>query len=266
MKMNCRYYARSCVIASFVTTFAASSLGYEIDTHSRMTKAAYDNSILNNDNKQAALGLHKSRRLESGGSGFHDLRLGTTYYEVSGNTVTPRTAKLFDQVNTPLGVFFNNPEIERWEFSRFNNQKLPYFPVDWLARGAVREDDQDAVLVTATNPRTAFLGFNIWRGDLNAYDQLDANPNRNRFCNHFYDPVNDGALVLPAPLSWAACGSGQVLGSSIAWSLGRDPAQPNGGGGLHANRANHFTILDASEAMWRAPTKNGPHTIGEADV
>jgi hypothetical protein len=235
------------------------SFAYEIDTHSRVTRAAYDATILSSGTKQFSLGLHKSRRKEVAGAQKFDLRLGLNYYEVSGNGVTLRTAKLFDQVKVPIGYFSVDFIDRRWDFSTFNGQDVPYFPVDWLARGAVREDDQSEVLVAATNARTgflsgAFLGANIWLGDLNAYDQLDANPNRNRFCNHFYDPLNDRALVLPAPLSWAACGSGEVLGSSIAWSLGRDPALPNGSGGVHANRANHFTVLDASEAMWRALT------------
>lgn len=235
----------------------SSSIAYEIDTHARISQKAFESSTLQTAETLRRLGLTKSRKVGPGGASNQPwlISLGTTYYEVTGSTVVSRSAKRFDQVKSPVGVFLNDPTIDRWGFSAFNNQPVPYFPVDWLARGAVREDDQSNALVALENRAIATpLGLVQWSGDANAYDQLDANPNINRFCNHFYDPLNDRALVLPAPLSWAACGSGQVLGSSIAWSLGRDPALPNGSGGPHANRANHFTILDASEAMWRALT------------
>lgn len=255
VKIVYRKLFRPSTVGLVVATFATLSMSYEIDTHSRITKAAYDKSVLDDQNKQTSLGLRKSRRADPSNVGLRDLRLGTTYYDVSGGTATARTAQQFDQAKSEIGVLLNAPVIPRWTYSEFNTQPAPYFPVDWMARGAVREDDQsDGVAALDNRFYATPFGLIQWSGDRFFYQQLDANPNINRFCNHFYDPWNDRPMQLGQPLSLIACDSTQVLGSSITWSLGRNPLVPNGSGSAQANRANHFTIRDASEAMWRALT------------
>jgi hypothetical protein len=100
------------------------SSSYEIDTHSRITQMAYNLSVLSDPEKQKSFGLLKSRKLSSDGAAKPNVHLGQTYYEVSGNTVTTRTAKRFDEIKVPVGLLFNDPPIERWEYSIFNNQDM----------------------------------------------------------------------------------------------------------------------------------------------
>ena len=78
-----------------------------------------------------------------------------------------------------------------------------------MARGAVREDDAASFLSTV---ETVF-------GDRNALDMLDASPKLNRFCNHFYDPVNNNKLDLGnSPLAVVACAQSQVLATGVQWA------------------------------------------------
>ena len=159
----------------------------------------------------------------------------------------------FDQINQPLSRNIqefdhlnkiNRDATRRWSMISESGVPTPYYIGDWLARGSVREDDMGAFLTHALNGR--------WWGDPNAYQQLDtANP-INRFCNHFYDPVNNRALQLGLPQSIIACGLGEVFGSAVQWSLGSNTV--DGTGTPDTNRRNAFSILDAREAQWRALT------------
>lgn len=95
----------------------------------------------------------------------------------------------------------------------------------WLMRGAIREDD------------TALFGDN---------PQDDPYGNIIRVVNHFYDPVNNRGLVIGnvgLPVGEAA--PNWALGTTDAFMI---PMATN------PNRRNHFSILDAREAMWRALT------------
>jgi hypothetical protein len=114
----------------------------------------------------------------------------------------------------------------------------------WLMRGAIREDDGDlAVAMLYGQPRDDPFG------------------NMNRFCNHFLDPTTglgySDICPLPSPVLNAA-----------QWTLGSLTPFDTAPVEL-AGRRNHFTALDAREAMWRALTlRDGtgspvPQTVGQ---
>ncbi|MGE5139255.1 MAG: hypothetical protein ACM3JD_07335, partial [Rudaea sp.] len=94
----------------------------------------------------------------------------------------------------------------------------------WLLRGAIREDDL------------------LWPLGNNPQDDPYGNIIRVR--NHFYDPIGNSALTV----------AGVTLGEKAPdWALGAtnafaEPVSAN------TSRRNHFTVLDAREAMYRALT------------
>jgi len=103
----------------------------------------------------------------------------------------------------------------------------------WLAFGAIREDDNPS-----EDPPTP----------------QDVAPNLRRPLNHFYDPYHDKALDIP----WVPLPDGDVH-KNPDWAIGSydsfgDPNKPE------RSRSNHFSVIDAREAMFRALTLQG--TIG----
>lgn len=106
----------------------------------------------------------------------------------------------------------------------------------WLMRGAIREDD--IPLPIGHNPQDVPLP------DLPFY----------RVFNHFYDPVYNRPLTVPSSfqglLKSLNNGAAQT---AVDWATGSvdsfgAPDTPN------TNRQNHFTLIDAREAMYRAAT------------
>ena len=113
-------------------------------------------------------------------------------------------------------------------------------------RGAIREDDYTAT--GAPNPRDDDP-YNV-----NIPPPLPPNPADQRPLNHFYDPVRHRPLTVVAPLGDRA----------PDWSLGvfdavQAPDAPN------PTRRNHFTLLDAREALYRALTGRGRVLGAEGD-
>jgi hypothetical protein len=216
------------------------AIGYELDTHSLMTFQAYERSTVAIPAKQQQLGLTKSRKISLNQLDFF-VNLGSSYYDLSTSNPTLRGAQVFDQLNTAVVKEYGFPApSERWEFTKSDGQKNPYFPRDWLVRGVVREDD--VALLGALKAR-------YWEGELNAMQQLDSYPPLNRVCNHFYDPVNNKALDLGAnPAQVLACNAGEVFGSAVAWSLGNTAADGSGAA-RPMPRLNGFSVLDAREAV-----------------
>jgi hypothetical protein len=219
----------------------ASTFAYEIDTHANITSEAFSRSVAFTAAKSRELVLWKSRRQPLDGSGIPNFSLGLNYYDLSSSYPALRSAKIFDQLNTAVMRQGAPSAKSRWNFTGFDGQALPYFPRDWMARGAVREDDTKEVLAI----RAVW-----WSGEQNAYDQLDASPQLNRFCNHFYDPVNNMKLDWGAPL--VPCSSGDVFASAVQWAMGT--TNVDGSGTPDTARKNGFSILDAREAMWTALT------------
>ena len=151
---------------------------------------------------------------------------GTTYYEILSGSVEVRSA-----LN-----FVTDEERDIWPGGRAGNSLSIK---GWMIRGSVREDDY---------PNQSFL-FGLCKID-DAPPIPEEEKPLSRPINHFYDPVNNTGIT------------GQKR--AIDWGLGADnalqvPNKPDIG------RANHYTIVDAREAMYRALTgqaSNGDTNIG----
>ena len=174
------------VLVATASLFAASPNAYEIDTHANITATAYELSDLNKyQSKAENLGLFKSRKLSNDGTSKFDVQLGTQYFDLSGGIAKPRYAATYDALNSAVMKRGAKAPMPRWEYSKFNGVPVPYFPGDWMARGAVREDDAGLIITHYT----------AW-SDTYALNTLDASPLMDRFCNHVYDPINDRGLQL----------------------------------------------------------------------
>jgi len=132
-----------------------------------------------------------------------------------------------------------NAELFPIEKNRMPNADIEKFTFKgWLMRGVIREDD--------IPDYWPFLGEN---------PQDDPDGKIPRVRNHFYDPVNR------RPLEVAGVSVGM---DAPTWATGSEEAF----GCLNCedlNRRNHFTVMDAREAMYRALTgqdKFGNTAIG----
>jgi len=148
-------------------------------------------------------------------------QLGSYYYDMvlEPNTPDVKARKIYDYEKTiiedSLGLAAESGAIS-----------------GWMMQGAIREDDVYSApypdCITADNPQD---------------DKYPDPPHRPG--NHFYDPVNDAPLN-PVPF-WVDIEKSPDWGSGFVDSFAADPT-PN------VPRRNHFTILDAREAMYRALT------------
>lgn len=205
-------------LAMLLWGFLAPCAAYDLATHARMTQAAYTASILGEGSSviESRLGLDVwTQRTRSP----FRTRFGDFYFDMSvGNgLVFARSAKPYEISAMPGRS--QNPDI-----LRING---------WLMRGAIREDDGGLV-----------AAIKNWE----PYD--DPYGNFNRYCNHFYDPV-----VVRSGFGRAFSGFcfNETPLDAVQWVLGSlDPFQTPAV--ELAARRNHFTVLDAREAMWRALT------------
>lgn len=111
----------------------------------------------------------------------------------------------------------------------------------WLMRGAVREDDI---------PRFAKNPQDVPPPDEPFY----------RVFNHFYDPVYNRPLTVPAAFqSTVELLNGGAVHTALDWATGTI-----GTFGANIDRRNHFTLVDAREAMYRAAT--GRDSAGNVDI
>jgi hypothetical protein len=146
---------------------------------------------------------------------------GKNYYDFLGNLVVSRPAAQFE-----------GEIIERsGELNKFSLR-------GWLMRGAIREDDG-----ASTYPSYILYADS---------DPYGISGGRNRYCNHFLDPItrNGYSPPLSDPLSLVFCPSNY---SAPNWALGTSDAfaaNPTADSGFR----NHFSIFNAREAMWRALT------------
>lgn len=124
----------------------------------------------------------------------------------------------------------NSKKYEQDMSAKFGLKALEAPVLTWLVFGAIREDDNPS-----EDPPTP----------------QDVTPGLKRPLNHFYDPYRNSALDVPGLFlvdtevqknpDWA-------IGSFDAFT---DPNRPE------KSRRNHFTVMDAREAMFRALTLMG---------
>lgn len=205
-------------------SYALPAAGYEVATHTQLSFEAFARSQLFGTT---------SVTLERMGLAYpHNLRqenpLGERFFDVWGLEVTDRFA------NNP-GFFPASYETKVFHDARLlgNNMALH----GWVARGGFREDD--------------YPWFGIPQDD--RCDNTHSVPCF-RIFHHFYDPLNDRALLTPGSLL-------ETPIKSPTWALGTaDPFAT----GVVADlaRRNHFSIVDAREAMYRAITLTRPDGSG----
>ncbi len=198
-----------------MSTYIEQANAYELATHARLTLASFQQSQLQKD-----VALLPSLGIPS----LTYSLLGTRYIDRSElfNAAYSRDAKSFDWDNNKM------PGVE----GASGDQQIPFRVYGWLMRGAVREDDAGliaGVFLDETPPRD------------------DPYFNFNRFCNHFFDPLNNRKLT-------TFCGD--TFSTAPVWASGSvDPfAQASSSVLEDFNRRNHFTLQDARESMWRALT------------
>ena len=195
---------------------------YELATHARLSWNGYLHSQLNlNAAKRGSLGLPKGS--------YSDL--GSIYYDNREDGQSRlRSVTRYD-----------------WDRDKFppvdgtHKDIVRVIPPGWMMRGAVREDDVGRV--------TAEAGY--WFRDIQRPPLDDPYGNFDRVCNHFFDPLNNTPFDGPA----AELCAHDLMANAPQWALGSvdSPIWPNTYQ-RNAIRRNHFTLLDAREAMWRALT------------
>ena len=155
--------------------------------------------------------------------------LGSQYYDIEEGIARGRSARSF----------------EREIIQRVGGDPLTL--QGWLMRGAIREDDVPPPF--GGNPQDVLSIY-----DLPFY----------RVFNHFYDPVYNRPLTVPGALqgSVQSLNNGPVQ-TAVNWATGSAdsfgaPNTPN------TERHNHFTLVDAREAMYRAAT--GRDSTGNTDI
>jgi len=113
-----KIYLRAIVIVVFALLSSVAS-SYELATHGAMTKAAFENSVLNDTTFRADLGLPEAQN-----------PFGEVYYDVTGNNVRER--KISD--------------VFEGKLIKMDLGADPLSLVGWLMRGAIREDDLGQIL------------------------------------------------------------------------------------------------------------------------
>jgi hypothetical protein len=213
---------KSLLIATMLGGLLSGSVcAYEVETHAHMTKEALSRSSLPGSTFFIYLGIYGldgelllPKQYWDFTSGSEKLR-----YVDSDNGADPKRfeARVLDQLGVGSG-----DELH---------------PSGWALRGTIREDDTGAVF------GSAITRFKVD----NPFDD-PYSPSLVRVTNHFFDPVNNlplngglASLISPPPRK------------APDWALGAiDAFQPSPA--PDSSRANHFSVLDVREAMWRALT------------
>ncbi len=199
------------MVGATLAIFSYTADAYEVSTHAGMSNTAYDKSLLALSGTYDRLGLTNVRT-----------NLGINYFDLSDpNSVSPRFGLQFDIDKFPSRVRIPDTSSA----------------LAWIMRGAVREDD------TST-----FVSYLPGAGNFPTDDPYGP---INRFCNHFFDPVNVRALTGFCFNSTLDMSPNWVIGTADAFA---SPVQ------RQSFYRNHFSVFAAREAMWRALTlrdKNG---------
>jgi len=124
-----------------IVGFASEAVAYEIDTHSRITYAAYASSQIKLQTTQRRLGLVKSRTQDydaAANTTEFRLHLGNKYYDHLKVGGADRYATAFDAENSWVMKAYRAPKPQRrWFYSQFDGRDEPYFPVDWMAQALI---------------------------------------------------------------------------------------------------------------------------------
>ncbi len=199
---------------------AKPALPYELATHAAITYQAYNRSKLAiNQGLRRDLGLDWYLVDTSARDATFDSAYGTTI---------PFNSTYYDSSSSDT-----ERQAHEFEFRIIKDLTIPPLTLPgWLMRGAVREDDAGNRFV---RPKGEPANDDPY-GDIN------------RWCNHFFDPTKPAGQrkadffclfdVRDDAVNWAT-------GSTDAFA---SPSQPD------TSRRNHFTVVDAREAMYRALT------------
>jgi hypothetical protein len=212
------------VVIVLMAIQSPSTWAYDLATHGRITYQALLRSSLNVDPETL-----KQLGFTDGMTSIRSVK----YFDVKGDVVKERIQWPFDsdQGKMPLDT--------QWPI----DQLTDIIP-GWLMQGAIREDDS-GIVAERTN-----------RVYFHAQSEPRDEPyftNLNRWCNHFFDPYLNRPFVNFGPAGVACLGS--TFSSAPVWATGFvGPFDDLLEATPDANRINHFSVLDAREAMWRALT------------
>jgi hypothetical protein len=211
----------------FGLLFAATASGYEIATHALMTFGAYKRARLGADPTLLAnLGLLDDPSL----SISTQRPLGDKSLDVLGSQVRVRESKPYEFLAMPR---IDDSSAGSGDGFRAIRDRTKVS--GWLMAGAIREDD---------NP-----------GEGPHDDPYVPNHDFHREFNHFFDPSRNRPLTINGLGAYYAVDANgiTIVRRAPDWATGIDDAfVPLGLRG--SDRLNHFTTLDAREAMWRALT------------
>lgn len=221
-----------------VLIFAAPTVNaYEITTHALIADHAYRNSVLNPSKANSIAPALGFDRLDAD----YPFSLTTP---TSGVAYRDEVA-VSNPASTlpPIAPYFRTPQQQervvlealtsRQLVPGASGQAVEQRIRSWLVRGAVREDDNDAILPVVG-----------WYSS----DKRDPDPFGRllRATRHFYDPFNDRAFDYPNYCATYTCVR------SILWALGRTSPLDPGSDADDTSRRNHFTWQDARNNYWWA--------------
>lgn len=219
---------------------AGDAFAYEIDTHALMTSYAFERSSLASTSLATRMALDRlpddgpnARPFSSTPAMQSDLP-SDGYFDVELTTWLDSLTSA--DVRVPQSYDHRNMYSKTTEFYREDGAQQ-YRAKAWLMRGAIREDDLP--LDQYSGPETP-----------------DADPHGDLFrvFHHFYDPVNDSALLSPAECVVLDFELGCVR--SPDWAFGGESIAGNNPDISEPNPRNHFSWRSAREALWCALTRN----------
>jgi hypothetical protein len=217
-------------IVLLALTGVSGAKAYVEPTHALMTREAYVRSQLVNSPVPLFITLGIFGKAGESPRQYWDMQDPSTEILRKVDEDNPKDSKVWEK-----GI------LETFGAADTSDTKISLRPVGWLMRGAIREDDVGKIISTHFTK-------------IFADNPLDDPyyPNLVRVLHHFFDPAKNKPFDLfvpflseiePSPTrapDWA-------FGYVDSFAAVQDLA-PN------SSRRNHFSILDAREAMWRALT------------
>ena len=212
------------VLIALLFCWADHPMAYEVSTHALITFNAYKRARLGADSTVLTnLGL-----LYTGSIAFTDQpSLGELYLDTLGSDIRVRRSSPYES-NVIRRIDDSIGGADGFAVDR-DRETTP----GWLMTGAIREDD---------NPREGPHD-----------DPFVPAHDLHREFNHFFDPATNRPLTV--------AGLYIVARRAPDWALGVDDAFANQTN-PDEDRDNHFTVLDAREALWRALTLKQVDSLG----